>query len=137
MRVAAKGPGGKRAGARQVSIGYKNNGRPPHKPTPAMRETVVTCLGGGMRIEDIAASLRITEVTLRKHYPDELKSGKAMKHLQVMKHLFRQIENGVPSSTIFYLKTQCGWKETQRIEHAGITLAQLIEHSMDDQKEAA
>lgn len=87
-----------------------------------------------MRVEDIARALKISENTLRLHFGEEVATGKAAKHAKVIGHLFRQIEKGGAAQTIFFLKTQLGWKETQRIEHAGLTLAELVEGSYEGQK---
>ena len=45
--------------------------------------------------------------------------GKEKTHMHVKKSLYSQIEGGSTQATIFYLKTQCQWKEAQVTEHVG------------------
>ncbi len=63
--------------------------------------------------------LPISLPTLRRHFRNELNKGRALAHMKVKKSLFEQIQAGSVASTIFYLKTQCGWKETVAVENSG------------------
>jgi len=55
---------------------------------------------------------------LAKHYRTELDHGKAIATSVVVETLFRMAASGrVPAATFFWLKTQAGWRETDRVEH--------------------
>ena len=71
---------------------------------------------------EIALALGISQDTLtrrKKDYADfaeAIKRGKAKANVFVGGKLMQKIKEGDTASTIFYLKTRCGWRETQRIE---------------------
>lgn len=93
--------------------------RPEYQPTEKDREIVRALVGFGMPLESIAHVLKITFKTLKKHFPDEIEQGKATVDAAVYAALFQSIKRGNVASIIFYLKTQKGWKETERHEHTG------------------
>lgn len=47
------------------------------------------------------------------------KRGKAKAIAHVANGLLQKARSGDTASMIFYLKTQAGWRETERIEHSG------------------
>lgn len=71
---------------------------------------------------EIALALGISQDTLsrrKKDYADfaeAIKRGKAKANIFVGGKLMQKIKNGDTASIIFYLKTRCGWKETQKLE---------------------
>lgn len=72
--------------------------------------------------EEIALALGISYATLQRRkkdfeeFADAIKRGKAKANVFVGGKLMQKIKEGDTASTIFYLKTRCGWRETQRIE---------------------
>lgn len=72
--------------------------------------------------EEIALALGISYTTLQRRkkdyedFGDAIKRGKAKANVFVGGKLMQKIKEGDTASTIFYLKTRCGWKETQKIE---------------------
>lgn len=72
--------------------------------------------------EEIALALGISYSTLRRRKADSeqfeqaIKRGKAKANVFVGGKLMQKIKEGDTASTIFYLKTRCGWKETQKAE---------------------
>lgn len=72
--------------------------------------------------EEIALALGVSYATLRRRKGDSeqfaqaIKRGKAKANIFVGGKLMQKIKAGDTSSIIFYLKTRCGWKETQKIE---------------------
>lgn len=72
--------------------------------------------------EEIANDLGISYSTLqsRKRESEEfriaIKRGKAKANVFVGGKLMEKIKSGDTASIIFYMKSRCGWKETQRIE---------------------
>ena len=72
--------------------------------------------------EEIALALGISYRTLVRRkaefveFGEAIKRGKAKANVFVGGKLMDQIKNGNIAATIFYLKSRCGWKETQRLE---------------------
>lgn len=75
--------------------------------------------------EEIAHILGVSQRTLHNRFDDQpgvraaYEKGIAKGHAVVKGRLRQQIDSGNVTATIFYLKTQCGWKETDRLEHSG------------------
>ena len=55
--------------------------------------------------------------TLKKSFKDEISDGRIKVRAFAVGKLFKLMEEGHPASVFFYLKTQCGWRET--MEHQG------------------
>lgn len=72
--------------------------------------------------EEIARALGISQDTLtrrKKDYADfaeAIKTGRAKANIFVGGKLMQAIKAGNIAAIIFYMKTRCGWKETQKIE---------------------
>lgn len=110
--VKKAGPnGGARPGA----------GRPAFEPTDHERKQVEAMSGYGLPIEQIAVLVRdgIDTDTLRKHFAQELISGKAKANAQVGKTLFQKVMSGDTTAMIWWTKTQMRWKEVQQHEITG------------------
>ncbi len=87
----------------------------PNKPknfTPKELQEIETLAGLGMRYEDIAKVKGVCLETLKKYADENLDRGKAKAKAQIMQTAFQMAKSGKnPSMTIFWLKTQCGWRE--------------------------
>ena len=72
--------------------------------------------------EEIALALGISYGTFQNRKRDycdfceAIKRGKAKANVFVGGQLMKKIKAGDTTSIIFYLKSRCGWKETQKIE---------------------
>lgn len=72
--------------------------------------------------EEIALALGISYGTFQNRKRDycdfceAIKRGKSKANVFVGGKLMQKIKAGDTASIIFYLKTRCGWKETQKIE---------------------
>ena len=97
-------------------------GRPAFVPTDAERKQVEALSGYGLPFEQIAVLVRdgIDADTLRKHFSQELMSGKAKANGQVGKTLFQKVMAGDTAAAIWWSKTQMRWKEVQHHEHTGV-----------------
>jgi|TARA_Y100000004_G_C8936352_1_gene422270 virulence-associated protein VapD len=82
-------------------------------------EMIKSLSGLGITHEQICAIVKISKPTLYKYYQEELQEGKANANAQVAKNLFK-IATGsgreAVTASIFWLKTQAKWKETDVIE---------------------
>lgn len=87
--------------------------------------------------EEIALALGISYSTLRRRKADSeqfeqaIKRGKAKANIFVGGKLMQKIRDGDTASTIFYLKTRCGWKETQKLE-ADITQKEVAPEGLPE-----
>ena len=59
------------------------------------------------------------------------KRGKAKAIAHVAKGLLQKARSGDTVSSIFFLKTQAGWRETNRLEHAGGLTINVVDRSDD------
>lgn len=102
-------------------------GRPSFVPTDSERKQVEALSGYGLPIEQIAVLVRdgIDTDTLRKHFAQELISGKAKANGQVGKTLFQKVMAGDTTAAIWWSKTQMRWKEVQQHELTGADGAPL------------
>lgn len=75
--------------------------------------------------EEIALALGVSYATLRRRkaeseqFEQAIKRGKAKANIFVGGKLMQKIKDGDTASTIFYLKSRCGWRETNRTEITG------------------
>ena len=75
--------------------------------------------------EEIALALGVSYATLRRRkaeseqFEQAIKRGKAKANIFVGGKLMQKIKEGDTASTIFYLKSRCGWRETSRQELVG------------------
>ena len=65
--------------------------------------------------------------TLRKYFMEELDTGKTKANAEVSKALFSKAMEGNVTAQIFWLKSQAGWVDTQRLEVKGVTTNKLSE----------
>jgi hypothetical protein len=99
----------------------KKRGRPPFQPTEEERQQVTRMAVAGITHEQIALCVRngIDADTLKKHFKQELATSKIKAIANLAGNLYQRAMAGDTTSSIFYLKTQGGWKETTRNEVTG------------------
>lgn len=90
-------------------------------PTEQERKQVEAMAGFGVPHDSIAVLIRegIDADTLKKHFKQELSRGKAKAFSKIGQTLFQKAVDGDTTSLIFWAKTQMGFREAQKIEHAG------------------
>jgi hypothetical protein len=86
--------------------------RPSFVPSVEQRRSVKAMAGLGLRHQDIALVLEISEKTLRKHFRSELTRGAIEANAKVLQTLYGMATSGEnTAATIFYAKTRCGLRE--------------------------
>jgi Glu-tRNA(Gln) amidotransferase subunit E-like FAD-binding protein len=100
------------------------------EPTPEQVYSVELMASIGLPQDAIAEALQITAKTLRKHFKHQLATGKTRTIAKVADALVRQALAGNITAMIFFLKTQAGWKETQKVEHSG-NIARLSDEELE------
>ena len=112
-------------------------------PSDDQRRMVEQLAGLGLPRDQIA-SLVLSPATgkgislnvLYKVFGDELQRGTAVVNAKIAGNLARiasspDTTGAVVAAAIFWMKTQCGWREVQRMEHTGANGAPLIEGALD------
>ena len=95
-------------------------GRPPHHATPELRRMVEHHAAIGTPHQQIAKLLKIALNTLKRNYREELDLGLAKANAVVGGRLFAEAKRGNITAAIFWMKTRGGWRETAKVEHAGV-----------------
>ncbi len=97
----------------------KKAGRPAYSPSQYDRQQVEQMAALGIRKEDIAIVLGIHRNTLTRHYTDELARAGVQANAVIAKTLFNMARSGKNvAATIFWLKCQGKWRETDPKETA-------------------
>lgn len=91
--------------------------RPPHKPTPELRQLVQLHATVGTDHDQIAKVIGVDPKTLRKHYRQELDLALAKANATIGGMLFNKAKNGDTAAMIFWMKTKARWRETNHIDH--------------------
>ena len=114
------------AGVKGKSGGKRPDaGREAFTPTDAQRELVEELASFGHRQSEIVLFIKkkdgspISEPTLLKNFKAELADGKVKANVKVAQTLYKKAIGGDTTSMIFWLKSQAGWKDTQRVELTG------------------
>lgn len=108
--------------------------KPPanaHKPTERTRGQVEALSGFGIKHDDIAALLGISDITLRKHYAAELAHGGAKMVAKVANSLLQKAVSDRPdavNAAKFYLQARAGWSEKQEVK---VTQSELSDEELD------
>jgi len=88
------------------------------------------------QIADYFGICRRTFQAIRERDPDvdaRYKRGKSKAIAHVARGLLMKARGGDTTSSIFYLKTQAGWRETERREHTGgLTINVIDQYDNDD-----
>ena len=116
---------GARPGVRKgLIVTEASVGRRPIELGDAQRREVET-LAALLNQEQIADYLGICRRTFQailerdEEVAARYKRGKAKAIAHVANGLLQKARSGDTASSIFYLKTQAGWRETERLEHSG------------------
>lgn len=92
-------------------------GRPRKERDELIAAQVEKMAGLPLPHTDIARIIGLAPDTMSRLYAEELKTGRAKAKAFVTGKLFEKIRDGDGASIFFWLKTQCGWRETQHMDH--------------------
>ena len=88
-----------------------------HRPTDELREKVMRYAKAGIPQIDIAKVLKISKMTLRKHYGEEMDAAIAETDANVGGALYTKAMGGDTTAMIWWTKARMRWKETRKEEH--------------------
>jgi hypothetical protein len=94
----------------------KKDGRPVFIPTEDQKFLVTMMSSTGVPHERQAKAIGVNSKTLRKYFKEELQLGRNRAHAEIAGALYKRALDGNVPAQIFYLKTQAGWREAQRLE---------------------
>ena len=95
----------------------RKQGSPPFKPTDEQREQVKAMSSHGVPHRQQAPLIGCSSPkTLRKHFRDELNTGKIQANAKVAGALYQSALEGNVKAQRFWLKTVGGWQETGNVE---------------------
>lgn len=94
-------------------------GRPEKLITEQQREQIRLLAGFGLKLEQIALVLDISESTLHRRCQPDIDKGLQMGITQVTKSLFQNAIGGNLGAQCFYLKCRAGWREVNTVELSG------------------
>ncbi len=99
-------------------------GRKKYKSTENDIRVVEGMAGVGMTHDAIARAIGVSEKTLRKHFRRELDTSADKANTKVGVTMYQLAVSGkCPSATQFWLKTRCGWRES---DHSGPSAPKLM-----------
>ena len=110
------------------------------KELTADQKAQVEALAAYLSQDQIADYLGIGRTTFQSmierdpEISERYKRGKAKAVGLVAQGLLQKARSGDTTSAIFYLKTQAGWRETQKIEHTGADGAPIQVETLDVSK---
>lgn len=94
-----------------------SGGKPAINITEEMRRQVLAMAGFGLKQDEIASVIGVSEKTLQRRCKEELHKGVHVANSQVLSSLFYQAtKGGNVTAAIFWAKARCGWRETQLFE---------------------
>lgn len=87
-----------------------------HVKTEENSKLVEVLAACGAPKAEIGRVLGVSEDTIERRYQDEYLSGAERCHAKVKSKLFDLCMDGDKAAVFFWLKTRCGWRETQHIQ---------------------
>ena len=106
-----------------------------HVPTDENREMVVMMSANGVKHKEQAQILGTNDNTLRQYYRRELDYGKTRANARVAGALFSKAMEGNVTAQIFWLKSQAGYREADRLELTGANGKSLVNLTDTDKEQ--
>jgi|TARA_R110000796_G_scaffold78827_2_gene175607 hypothetical protein len=106
-------------------------------PSDQQRHLVHMMTINGVKQEDQAKALRISRKVLAKNFKEELTLGRITTTANVAGALYRNAMEGNVSAQIFWMKSQAGWREADRLEITGAEGKDLLTDTEKEQRLAS
>lgn len=90
----------------------KGAGRKKYEPSEDEKRIAINACRNGATVEELAIILGISDTVCAREFDRELKKGRASRNVFVKGCLLQGIKKGNPRLIEFYMRTQCGWKDT-------------------------
>jgi hypothetical protein len=118
-------------------MGQRTAGRPPFQPTAEQRNTVKVLVSNGNAERFIAQLVAIDRMTLRKHFREELRSGREQVVAAVGAAVVRAALSVNFLAAKYCLSTHCGteWRERHEINATTTYESQLATMSDEEKTE--
>lgn len=97
----------------------KGPGRPEKEISDQQREQIRLLAGFGLKLEQIALVMDISESTLHRRCQPDIDKGLQQGITQVTRSLFQSAISGNLGAQCFYLKCRAGWREVNTVELSG------------------
>jgi len=88
----------------------------PFEPTQQQRVLVNMMSLNGVKHSEQAKALGITPKMLKKHFTEEIEYGRIVTTANVANALYRNAMDGNVTAQTFFLKSQAGWREADKLE---------------------
>ena len=108
-----------------------------HIPSAKTRQQVAVLIAEGVKQKVVAQVIGISELTLRKHYKEEIAEASDLAASRVVETMYNMATSGAfPQATMFYLKCRRGWTEKHNINinHSGgvVDMSKLSDSALDE-----
>lgn len=91
------------------------SGRPKVAIDEKLQKTIERMAAVGMNKKNIAYCTGLSLATVKRRCSDIFRVGRAAAHYNVMNSAYEQaVSKKCPAMTMFWLKTQCGWREKDK-----------------------
>tara|TARA_R110000868_G_scaffold77213_4_gene221357 strand:+ start:319 stop:879 length:561 start_codon:yes stop_codon:yes gene_type:complete len=103
-------------------VGSKNSADSPnaaYAPSSTQRNEVIMMSTNGIKPHHQAEAIGVSMKVLQKHFKHELAFGKLKANTKVSNSLYQKALEGNVPAMIFWLKSQAGWREADRLELTG------------------
>jgi len=134
-KIDAAFPSKRKAGRPKGAKNNTHGGTPAFVPTDIQREDVVMMSANGIKPMHQAESLGVSMKILNKYFKSELDYGKMRANTRVSGALYGKAMEGNVPAMIFWLKSQAGWREADRLELTGANGKSLVNLTDTDKEQ--
>lgn len=125
----------KKAGRPKGAKSGTKHGAPKYVPTDEERLDVMMMSANGIKPTAQAQSLGIPLKILNQFFKNEMDYGKMQANTKVSGALYNKAMDGNVPAMIFWLKSQAGWREADRLEVTGANGKNLVNLTETDKEQ--
>ena len=104
-------------------------------PTECHRNDVIMMATNGIKPITMAEAIGISYTVLKKYFRHEIAFGKMRANTKISNSLYEKALEGNVPAMIFWLKSQAGWREADRLELTGANGKQLMNLTDTDKEQ--